>query len=147
MSKSRSVGESHLPVYDEFQELSRKSYYTFEEQRALWAQQIRLLKTGQALVKIVNDPKLYRIDVQRHAPGYLATDVEQLMRRYPETLESVDRFIEQNYKQDFFVTPAAIELETHERLQRLLTNVIYIPTAQMAGAAQDRVRVVENPLA
>ena len=147
MSKSRSVGESHLPVYDEFQELSRKSYYTFEEQRALWAQQIRLLKTGQALIKIVNDPNLYRINVERHAPGYLASEIKLLIRRSPGALESVDRFIEQNYKQDFFVTPAAIEQETHERLQRLLTNVIYIPTAPMAGAAQDRVRVVENPLA
>ena len=147
VSKSRSVGESHLPVYDEFQELSRKSYYTFEEQRALWAQQIRLLKTGQALIKIVNDPNLYRINVERHAPGYLASEIKLLIRRSPATLESVERFIEQNYQQDFFVTPAAIELETHERLQRLLTNVIYIPTAPMTGTAQDQVRVVENPLA
>ena len=146
-SSSHSVGESLLPIYDEFQELSRRTYYTFEEQRALWAQQIRLLKTGQALVKIVDDPKLYRINVQKHSPGYLDADIEQLVKRYPATLESVDRFIEQNYTQDFSVTPAAIELETRERLERLLTNVIYVPLLPMSGNAPDQVGNVENPLA
>lgn len=147
VSKSRSVGESLLPVYDEFLELSRRSYYTFEEQRALWAQQIRLLKTGQALLKIVNDPNLYRVNVQRHAPGYLGSDIEQLGRRYPSALESVDRFIEQNYTQDFFVSPAAIERETDERLQRLLNPVIRIPILSAAGIVLDQVRVVEHPMA
>lgn len=107
----------------------------------------RLLKTGQALVKIVDDPKLYRINVQKHSPGYLDADIEQLVKRYPATLESVDRFIEQNYTQDFFVTPAAIELETRERLERLLTNVIYVPLLPMSGNAPDQVGNVENPLA
>jgi hypothetical protein len=147
VSTSRSVGESLLPVYDEFLELSRRTYYTFEEQRALWAQQIRLLKTGQALLKIVNDPNLYRVNVQRHAPGYLGSDIEQLVRRYPAALESVDRFIEQNYAQDFFVSPVVIERETDERLQRLLNPVIRIPAIPAPGIVLDQARIVENPMA
>ncbi len=145
-STSRSFGESLLPVYDEFLELSKRTYYSFEEQRALWAQQIRLLKTGESLVKMVNDPNLYRVNVQRHAPGYLGLEIEQLIRRFPAAFESVERFIEQNYSQDFFVSPSVIERETEERLQRLLNPVVRIPALPVAGIVLDQAGEIENPM-
>lgn len=139
-SFSRSVGESLKPIHEEFKELSRRSYYTFEEQRSLWAQKIRLLRTGQALLKLVNDPNLYCVNVQRHDPGYLSWDAERLMRRYPAAIDNVQRLIEENYLQDFFVSPQLIEHETEERLRLILNPVIRIP-------AIERAVIEENPLA
>ena len=146
-STSRSVGESLLPIHEEFKELSRRSYYTFEEQRALWAQKIRLLKTGEALVKIVNDPNLYHINVQRHAPGYLGLDMETITRRCPEALDAKEQLIEQNYTQKVFVSPVLIERETEERLQRLLHPVINIPLEPGVNPVVGQPRIEENPLA
>lgn len=125
-TRSRSSGESILPVYDEFFELSRRSYYTFEEQRSLWAQQVRLLKTGQVLARMVNDPTMYRIDVQRHAPGYLEWDIEKIMRRRPDAVDAVQAFIEQNFASEYFVSPQTIEHETTLRLERILQPTITI---------------------
>lgn len=146
-STSNSIGESLLPIHEEFKELSRRSYYTFEEQRALWAQQIRLLKTGQALVKIVNDPNLYRVDVQKHAPGYLGLDMDTITRRCPAALDAKEQLIEQNYAQEFFVSPTVIEREREDRLQRLLHPVINIPVEPGANRIIGQARIEENPLA
>jgi len=145
-STSRSIGESLLPIHEEFKELSRRSYYTFEEQRALWAQQIRLLKTGQALLKLVNDSNLYRVNVERHAPGYLDWDIDMIMRYRPEGIDAVAKFIEHNCASEFFVSPHVIERQTEARLQRILNPVIRIPANPgedpMIGQAR-----LENPMA
>lgn len=145
-SSSRSVSESLLPVNEEFLELARRTYYTFEEQRALWAQQIRLLRTGQMLMKLVNDPKLYRVNVEPHAPGYLDLDAETIVRRYPEALDLKEQLIALNYTQAFFVSPSVIEHETDERLQRILNPIIHIP-ATHPGLGFDQPRIIENPMA
>ncbi len=144
-----SISESLLPIYEEFLELSRRAYYTFEEQRALWAQQIRLLKTGQALVRLVNDPKIYRVNVERHAPGYLAWPVETILVRRPEAIEAVHRFVEQNFASELFVSPHRIERETEERLQWILNPAIVIPALPAPHVALDipPARIEENPLA
>lgn len=119
-SVGRNISEAILPIHEEFRELIRKTYFTFEEQRALWAKDVRHLATGQALVRLVNDPNLYRVDVQRHAPGYLEWDLGTILRRRPQAVEAVEAFIEHNCASDVFVSPQLIERETEERLQRLL---------------------------
>lgn len=115
-----SVGQSVLPVYETFRELSRRSYYTFEEQAALWAKEIRLLRTGQAILRMVDDPTLYRVDVRRHAPGYLSWDLPKLIRCQPQAFDLVQEMIEKNYQSEVFTSPGVIERETAERLERIL---------------------------
>ncbi|MFO0966140.1 MAG: hypothetical protein U0793_11230 [Gemmataceae bacterium] len=126
-TSTEGMHETLVPEYEEFLELSQRSYYSFEEQRALWAQKIRQLKTGQALVKLPNDPKLYQVDVKRYAPGYLAWDAEKLERRCPEALEAVAALLEKNFSnREFFVSPQEIDRETEERLERILRPVITV---------------------
>ncbi len=146
-STSRSVGESLLPIHEEFLELTRKTFFTFEEQRAEWARDIRRLKTGQALIRVVNDPKIYCVDVERHAPGYLEWDEEKIKRRHPEAIEAIDELIEKNASSEYFVSPELIERETDERLQRLLNPVIRIPASPVPGIVLDQAPSVENPMA
>jgi hypothetical protein len=102
----------------------------------LWAKEIRLLKVGQALLKVVNDPNVYRVNVERHAPGYLDWDIPQIVRYRPEGIEAVQELIEQNFASEMFVSPLVIERQTEARLQRLLNPPIMIPA-----------RNEENPLA
>ena len=141
-STSRSIGESLIPIHEEFKELSRRSYYTFEEQRALWAQQIRLLKTGQALVKLVDNPNLYRVNVQRHAPGYLDWDIDAIIRYRPQGIDALNKFIDDNCASEFFVSPQVIERQTAARLQSILNPAIRITDAPRAPKAP-----ADNPLA
>ncbi len=139
-----SIGQSILPVYETFRELSRRSYYTFEEQAALWAKEIRLLKTGQALLRMVNDPALYRVDVRRHAPGYLSWDLPKIMRCQSSAIDRVSAMIEENYRSEVFTSPCVIERETTERLQRVLH-----PRIEVLGVSQERAGQIEtngNPL-
>jgi hypothetical protein len=146
-STSRSVGESLLPIHDEFLEVARRAYYTFEEQRTLWAQHIRQLATGQALVRLVNDPTIYRVDVQKHSPGYLDWEIEKIIRRRPEAIEAVARLIEENSASEFFVSPQVIEREKEARLQRILNPVIQIPAHPGESSATGLRRIEANPMA
>jgi hypothetical protein len=135
-TRSFSTGESVLPVYDEFLELARKSYRSFEEQRSIWAREIRQLKTGQALVRIVNDPNLYRVNVHRHAPGYLAWDHEKIAQCRPQAIDAVTELIERNYESDMFVSPRLIEQETEQRLRLILNPPIVIPDGDVRRPAE-----------
>lgn len=142
----RSFAESILPIHEEFRELVRKSYYTFEEQRALWAKAVRHLRTGQTWLRIVNDPQLYEVDVQRHAPGYLAWDIEKIMSRCPQALDAVFALVERNGESEYFVSPQEIERETEERLARILQPRIEVVAPRSVGAAIPAPIRETNPL-
>jgi hypothetical protein len=118
--------QSFLPEYEQFLELSNRTYYSFDEQRSLWAQSVRNLPTGVALVRLVDDPNLYEVNVKRSAYGHLAWDTELLARELPEVLDDVDRLIDQNFRSEFFVSPQMIDRETEERLQAVLRPRITI---------------------
>ncbi len=126
---NRNVSQAILPVYETFDELSRRAYYTFEEQAALWAKEVRLLRTGQALLRLVNDPAIRRVNVQRHAPGYLSWDIATILRSYPAGFDAVEQLIELNDRSDVFTSPVLIERETADRLQRILHPVIDVRPA------------------
>lgn len=131
--------ESLVPEYEQFLELSNRTYFTFEEQRNLWAQAVRNLPTGAGLMRLVNDPKLYEVNVRRSAPGYLGWDIETLASEMPEVLEDMDRLIEQNFQSDLFVSPEVIDRETQKRLQNVLRPKLTIQTesAGLPDEAQD----------
>jgi hypothetical protein len=130
---TRGTHETLVPEYEQFLELSNRTYVDFNQQRTLWAQKVRNLPTGVALVRLVNDPRLYEVNVKRSVPGYLGWDLRTLARELPEALHAMDRLIEDNFASDLFVSPKVIDRETRERLEAALKPKIVIP-AQAARA-------------
>ncbi|MDB5392211.1 MAG: hypothetical protein JWM11_7857 [Planctomycetaceae bacterium] len=119
---SENFHETLVPVQDTFQELASRTYETFDEQRNEWARDIRNLRTGQALLRIVNNPKLHVVDVKRSAPGFLQYDMQTIAQNFPWTLEAMDRMIEENFQSDFFVPASRVDVEIAERLDRVLQS-------------------------
>ena len=121
-SSTRTHGghQTLVPQYEQFYELVNRTYYSFDEQRNLWAQAIRNSPTGVAYLRLVDDPNLYEINVRRSTPGHLSWDMETLVQEFPEALEETDRLVEQNFQSDLFVSPEVIDRETHDRLHALL---------------------------
>jgi hypothetical protein len=124
--KNRSHQESHSrgqhlkPTYDEFRELSSRTYSNFDEQKSEWAREVRRLRTGEALVRLVDDHRLHRVKVKRSAAGYLGWPLEKIREELPEVFDDVDRLIEENYRSDVFSTPAAIDDEIERRIAGVL---------------------------
>jgi hypothetical protein len=123
---TESRGQTYLPVYEQFAELASRTYYTFEEQRNLWGQKIRQLSRGRALLRLVDDPQLYDVDIKRMAAGYLKWPLHRIAEELPEVLDEVDRLIEENFASDLFTTPEVIERETQDRLQAVLSPRIVL---------------------
>jgi len=118
---STSWNQSLVPIYEEFMQLSSRTYVSFEEQKHEWGKRLRSLKTGEAILKLVNDSRLHELRVRRSAPGHLSLDWDTVRRRMPQVAEAYDRLLAENYAlADYFVTPQIIESDTAERLQRIL---------------------------
>jgi hypothetical protein len=122
-SQSETLGEGRheqlVPVHEDYWELASRQYYSFDEMRSVWARDIRNLRRGTAFMRLVDDPSLYHVDVKRSAPGYLSWDAAQLREEMPEALDDVYRLMDRNFQSDLFVSPAVIEQETRERLERV----------------------------
>jgi hypothetical protein len=121
---ARSWNETLVPEYEDFVELSSRSYVSFDEQRTLWSQKIRKLNTGTELMRVVDDPNIYEVDVQRSAPGFLAYDLQTIHKRFPQAIEAAQKLVEDNFRQEEFCSPREIELESGERLKRVLGKPI-----------------------
>jgi len=121
---TRGGHETLVPTYDEFLELSSRTYSSFDEQRSLWAKRVRSLPTGTALLRLVNDPALYDVAVKRSAPGYLGWDMARIAEDLPDVLEDLSALLEKNFQSEFFTTPEAIDRETEARLKAVLRPVI-----------------------
>ena len=124
---TRGTHETLVPEYEQFAELTSRSYMNFDEQRSLWAQAVRKLATGEAVARLVNDPNLYNVLVKQSTPGHLLWPDETLAQFYPEALDDVDRLIEQNFASELFVTPEQIDHETQARIQAVLNPKLIIP--------------------
>ena len=139
-SRSHQSSESraqHLkPKYDEFRELASRTYSSFDEQKNEWAREVRRLKTGEALVRLVDDHRLHRVKVKRSAAGYLGWPLEKIREELPEVFDDVDRLIEDNYRSDIFSTPAAIDDEIDRRIASVLQSG-RSPRALGGGADQE----------
>jgi TraM recognition site of TraD and TraG len=117
---SENQQEHLLPVHEEVRELASRTFYTGDEWDRLWAKRVRTLPTGTALVRLVNDPTLSKVKVERSAVGYLGWDASLLQRKLPQVIERLHAFLEANFRSEFFQPPHAIEAETEARLQRVL---------------------------
>jgi hypothetical protein len=123
---TRGGHQTLVPEHEEFEELSSRTYYTFEEQKSIWAKAIRNLPTGHALLRLVNDPRLYEVAVKRSAPGYLKYDMQALARQFPQVVEQMDHLIEENFRSDVFIPAPAIDAEVERRLQAVLRPAISV---------------------
>lgn len=123
-SSSVSYAQHLQPVHEEFLELMSRTYVTFDEDRNAYARDIRRLPKGTAFVRLVDDPGLHRVLIKRDAPGHLAMDATDLDRFYPKAQDELDALYARNFAQDLFCTPAQIERETRERLDRILRPAI-----------------------
>jgi hypothetical protein len=133
-STSHTQGETYLPVYENFKELSSRTYFTFDEQKQIWARDIRRLKVGQALVRLVNDDQLRMVNIKRSTPGHLGFEPHEIAETFPEVLEEMDTMVENNFASDFFVPASTIDRETENRLRRLINGRIVVPATEDDGA-------------
>ncbi|MBW3541540.1 MAG: TraM recognition domain-containing protein [Planctomycetes bacterium] len=120
--------ETLVPVHQDFVELSSRSYVTFDEDRNVWARNIRNLSRGRAFVRLVDEPALLDVDVKRTAPGYLSWETDRLMEEMPEVIDEMQQLVEKNFQSDYFVPPRVIEAESEERLRRVIAPAASRPT-------------------
>ena len=59
------------------------------------------------------------------------------MRKLPQVIENVHAFVEENFRSDLFVTPASIEAEMQERLDKLLHPPIQIRSTNAGDVSAD----------
>ena len=107
-------------MHEEVSELASRTFVSGDEWDRVWGRRVRELRTGEALIRLVNDPTLHHVRVERSAPGVLGLDLSELTRRFPQAIERVEQFIEENFRSEFFVSPQVIERETEERMQAVL---------------------------
>jgi hypothetical protein len=119
-SSTKGRHEQLVPIHEEFFERANTVYHTFDEDRHVWAGAVRRLKTGQALIRVVDDATLHRINVKRSAPGHLALDPATILRECPEVLDDYYRLIERNFQSEWFTSPEVVKAETQARIERLL---------------------------
>jgi len=108
-SASHGSHESLVPEYETFLELSNRTYQSFDEQKAIWARDVRHLKTGEALLRLVDDPRIHHVAARRSAPGYLRHDLAGLRRHFPQLLDAAEELLERNFASDIF-TPVRRQL-------------------------------------
>lgn len=145
-SSSAGMHQQLQPVYEEFLELMSRTYVTFEEDRNVWARDVRRLPRGTSFIRLVDDPQLYQVLIKKDMPGYLDWDIGKLARYYPQALEQMERLVEANFAQDVFCSPARIESETRERLTRILQTPLMIPTTVALPAQLPASSDEESPL-
>ncbi len=118
--------QSLVPIYEDYMQLASRTYATFDEQKYEWAKKLRQLKRGQGVLQIVDDSRLYEVDIRKATHGVLALDWEKVQKRLPNVADAYLRLIERNCQQEWFVSPARIARETTERLQRVLQPPIVL---------------------
>jgi hypothetical protein len=123
---AHSVHEQLISELATILERSSTTYYTYDEHFREWGRNVRELRTGQCIILAVNDPVPRRVQVFESRPSFLAFPPEVILRRFPKEVEAMHALLAKNFESGLFVTPAQIERETHERLQRVLRPAIAI---------------------
>jgi hypothetical protein len=137
---STSYGTSHgrhetlVPTYEEFIELASRNYVNFDEQKSIWARDVRHLTTGETLLRLVDDPSIYHVAVKRSAPGYLRHDLAGIMQHHPELIERMEELVARNFESDFFTSAQLIDEQTQKRLTNLVRPGISLEANGVAAA-------------
>lgn len=109
ITEGSTTNESFLPIHEDFEEVSSRSYYSFDEQRTQWAQRVRQMRTGEALGKFRDDPKLYRLLIDRH-----------IVPETPASERAMEELLERNFASEFFRSAAQVEQEEDRLRQSIL---------------------------
>ncbi len=110
-SSANTAGRSqaNVPIHETFDEISNKTYESFDEQMLHWGKAIRKLQTGEAFGMFAGDPNVHTVKVD-----YLP------LHESPELREAVDTLIEKNFESDFFISAAEADREADLYRQQLL---------------------------
>lgn len=133
---TRGSHESLVPIYEDFLELSRRTYFTFEERQHLWEQKVRRLARGIALLRLVDNDRLFEVAVKRSAPGHLRWDVSTLAREFPDALDEVEALLERNFHSGLFLPPNEIDRETERRIQQVIRPTICLTATSATNVEQ-----------
>ena len=136
-TSSQGRHQTLTPVYDEFEELSSRTYESFDEQKSVWARDIRNLRTGEALLRLVDDPEIRKVKVKRSATGYLRHDAVTLSQHFPELIDRMEDMIQRNFESDLFVSGQVIDQETEARLLEVINGPTIKLTSKPAQVTQD----------
>lgn len=113
-----------VPIHEDYWEMVNRTYWTFEDDRQVWARDIRRLVRGTAFVRLVDDHRIHHVDIRRSAPGHLAWDLATLRRELPEEYDAVLALVERNFQSKEFSSPATIEAEQQARLTALVGGTV-----------------------
>lgn len=123
-SKTRGSSEQSreqlVPIHEDFEELVSRTFFTFDEDKREWGRDVRRATTGEAFVRVVDQPKSHHVQVKQSAAGHLSFTKEQLREYLPEVFDDVERLKEKNFASDLFTSPQAIDREIQMRLERIL---------------------------
>jgi hypothetical protein len=133
--------EQLIPIHEDYLELASRTFMTFDEDRHVWARDIRRARRGESFIRLVDAPEILHIDVKRSAPGYLGWDPAELAREMPDVLEDIEQLIERSFRANSFSRPAQIEGEIQQRLSRVLT----VPRIVGAELSSNESQSVANP--
>lgn len=139
-SATYGTHEQLIAKLETIRELSSRQYYTFDEQRNLWAQRVRKLRTGRCVLRAVDDDRVREVEVDNPKTGVLALDPLTLEQRFPEAVAQYEALVEENFGREWFVLPAAIEAETEARLRAVLRPAIHVRADIVQDAVEDRDR-------
>ena len=132
-TSTHGAHESLIPEYEEFVELSNRTYLSFDEQKSEWARTVRNLATGECALRLVDNPGIQRVKVKRTTPGYLKHDLGTLAKHFPQIIENMDRLIEDNFASDLFVSAESIDQEATSRLDAIVQPTITIQAKTSSG--------------
>lgn len=122
---SRGRSEVIVTDHEDFWEVSRRTYYTFDEKRVEWAQKVRNRRTGSAFAKFKDDPRLYDLAID-HQP----------IRETPELLRRVEELKAKNFESEFFRSKEDVEAEMEKlRAEILSTPKIVLSSGQLMPVA------------
>jgi hypothetical protein len=128
-SQTQGTHEQLVAKLATIEELSSRSYYTFDEQRNLWAQRVRKQRTGQCVLWSHAVDGVRDVAVADPKTGVMTFDVAMIEQRFPEVITRYNQMLEDNFAREWFASPAAIEAETDERLRQVLLPPLVLQAA------------------
>jgi hypothetical protein len=109
VTENAGQSETMIPIHEDFLEVSRKTFFAFDEQRTLWAQKIRQRRTGEAFGKFRDDKRLYDILI----------DYDPIVET-PRLREKVAELIERNFQSELFLSKPDVEKSFQNLRESLL---------------------------
>lgn len=128
-SSSQSRSESLVPIHEEFDEESSRTFRSFDEHRLEWMRKIRQLQTGEAFGKFVGDRKLHHLQIHH-------SQTQETKRR----TERLEQLLARNFEQDFFISAAEAD-----RLAERDRQLLLAPDRIVLDLQKDDVKPPENP--